>query len=180
MKDLIPLSLGNFWKYSRYSSINGMLENIANEVISERNVNNNPIYLIKEFGDEFWVRNSREGQVSIELNDNEEFVQENIFLKKPEVKGSFQYDFKVDIYDENIHILVSKDYSLSRITVNQDVVINNKLGEFKCLHYIIEEAGDDNNFVIQMFVNPDIGIVRHIVNDDGEEIISDIIEYQIR
>ncbi len=170
-QDIIPLDLGNYWIYKEETYRSDSLVSIdttLNSVTKRIKINNKSFYVLNEFGSEFFVRNTKEGQVEVDTFniDSTGKYLETLFWKNPQNGEDISYV----AYEEN-HIHIDKDH----------IIYSTVIGDFKCYKYTLTiEEQDENDFKVITFFSPGIGLVYEDCIFDGKHILSELIEYHVK
>lgn len=167
-QDLIPLELGNYWKYEETTFEGGSVVSIDTVINSVKNIkrfNNKDWFIIEEFGDDFVVRSTEAGHMELDtLSKNRQgnFNEVLMFKKPSKVRNLTYTTFGVD------QVLVGKT----------PVSIPTILGDFKCYKYTIMPGGDIAG-QIETYIHPGIGIIYQDWKTENGHVKSRLIDYKI-
>ncbi|WP_248723280.1 hypothetical protein [Seonamhaeicola sp. ML3] len=188
MKDLIPLKVNNEWTYKQFiydKTKSKTTEKIViNKVSDLKKHDGQTWYLLKEFGDEFYVQNTDEGQISAEFDKNT-LIQTSLFLKNPDSIEFTPFEYtevtKQNDLEGNSNI---PDIDTNKITlVSKDVPIIIENQKYNCHEYevnpILEADDEIESYKITMYIELGTGIVKHIIEDDYEIVTSELINKKL-
>ncbi|UZR98151.1 hypothetical protein [Chondrinema litorale] len=168
-QDLIPLKLDNYWVYEQktiYYDGSEEIDTITNSIKEVLKFNNQDWYVLNEFGDDFTVRNTAEGQVELDTfaTDQKGNYEEILFYKKPDKTQDLEYI----TYEVN-HIKVYKGVEK----------IKTPVGKFKCHKYeIITE--DMPNEKIETYISVGTGIIYQKWTQKDAIVFSTLIDFKIK
>ncbi|MBT29560.1 MAG: hypothetical protein CMO01_07845 [Thalassobius sp.] len=168
-QDLIPLKKDNYWVYEQktiYYNGSEEIDTITNSIKEVLNFNDQDWYVLNEFGDDFTVRNTTEGQVELDTfsTDQNGKYQEILFYKKPDQTQDLEYI----TYEVN-HIKVYKDVEK----------IKTPIGKFKCHKYeiVTEDVPDEK---IETYISVGTGIIYQKWTQKDAIVISTLIDFKIK
>lgn len=165
---IIPLHVGNHWVYEKASFHAGSViarDTVTNSVNNSVQVAGNTWYVIQEFGDEFLIRNTPEGQVELDtlavnaIGDYTEVLMFRFPRRKP---------FTYRVYDLNLVTVDSKKHK-----------VKNPDQTFRCYRYEIVPI-DSEVEKIEVFIHPGIGIISHKRTTGEQEETHTLLEYTLR
>ena len=157
--ELIPLKVGNSWTYEQKTIFKDgtiKIDTVVNEVLRDTLIAGETWYVLREFGDEFIVKNE-------DGNQFEYWEEATLFYKNPE--KSLGEKYKVG------------EFTLIEIA-KEIVKIHNFHGNNKCYHYSIFEEELEIP-IIQVFIAPELGVVHHSWLIDGHVIESQLIDFKL-
>ncbi len=168
-QELIPLEVNNTWKYLQKEIVNGKtikIDTLTSKVEKEVTYNNKKWFYLIELGDEYIVRNDKDGQyeldtLSKQANGN---YKEVLFLKNDKNLKHNSY-----VVFEDIEISIE----------NATTPIKTKIGEFKCIKYLIRTLNGTDGLINELYIKPGVGLVRHKRIEKDTTSICDLIGYSV-
>lgn len=167
-QNLIPLKVGNYWKYKQITSVSDSIisiDTVVNSVKKRISLNGKDWFILNEFGDDFVVRNSKLGQVEIDTLSKDIYgkFKETVMFKNPNELKTLSYI----VYDVN-YIEVDKT----------PILINTIIGDFKSFKYtiLIEDEIDEK---IETYISPKIGIIYQDWSIGKKHVRCKLVDYKI-
>lgn len=165
-QELIPLEVNNKWVYEEtITSTDGTVEKdtVTNTVKSAKIIDGIKWFNLEEFGFEYIVRNTEEGQIELDTISTPNKKDEVLFYKQPIKKEIQKYTA----------------FEVNTITVPQKTeVVVTPIGKFKCYKYEIttDDFPDD---IIYVFIKPKVGVIKNIMISEEETVESVLIDYKL-
>ncbi len=167
-QELIPLKVNNNWKYIETVTINDKIvetDTLNSSIKSKLILNGKEWFLMEELGDEFIVRDDKEGQYEIDTlttlkNGN---FKEILMFKRPTRNTSISYHAFDDL----------------TITIAPNtILIKTEAGDFNCIKYTIDYK-EENEF-IEFYIKPDIGVICHRRVENDTITTVKLLEYNLK
>jgi hypothetical protein len=154
---LYPLAVGMYWTYQ----VGDVEKPVTNRIVSSKTILGNEWYQLNEFGDTFWVRNTREGQVeAINLwgtgAENVTTIEELLVYKYP--------------YQVGETYMLGED----SITIEKEKTVTVPAGTFQCTPYHIQMT--ENDYSISCIAHG-VGVVENEFMNQGKLSVSRLIKY---
>ncbi|MFD2593630.1 hypothetical protein ACFSTE_22520 [Aquimarina hainanensis] len=182
MKDLIPLKIGNEWIYKQ-TIYNKKTFKTKERIVTNKVIDSwedeNKMYIINIFDEEYFVRNTEKGLRRSNF-EKKVFITRSLFLKHPNTieNTPFEYTEITEFYDMGDSFSMS-EIATSKITLFSkyiDLKINNKT--YTCCQYIISPITEVNNemenYKTTIYIALGVGIVKHIKENENEIISSEL------
>ncbi|WP_298341924.1 hypothetical protein [uncultured Algibacter sp.] len=188
LKDLTPLKVNNEWTYRQTTFDKGTSRSkettVINKVIDSLNYMGQTWFLVREFGDEFYLRNSENGQHCAEF-EKKDLIQTSLYLKHPNSVKTTPFEYseivKQNDLNENSNIPNIETNRINLVSKNIEIKIDNQIHH--CHQYDISpidiDTGEIENYKITIYIELGIGIIKHIIYDENEIVTSELINKKL-